>query len=100
MNKFTYASIAVAAVIGAGLTFELVMPTPQESELRRVECQALTMFTPSRSKSADELCENYGGVALKECRAEQRRARYPGTQPAGWGVRGQSEGPITSLGRS
>jgi hypothetical protein len=65
MNKFAYATIAVAAVIGAGLTFELVMPTPQESELRRVECQALTMFTPSRSKSADELCENYGGVALK-----------------------------------
>ncbi len=64
MTKFAFATISTAVLIGAGLTFALSGPSTTDSELRRVECQALTMFTPSRGKSAEELCENYGGVAL------------------------------------
>jgi len=66
MNKFAYATITLAALVVTGLTFALPGPTPKDSELRRVECQALTMFTPSQTKSAEELCINYGGVAMKD----------------------------------
>jgi hypothetical protein len=66
MTKIAYATISTAVLIGAGLAFAMSGPSTKDSELRRVECQALTMFTPSRGKSAEELCENYGGVALKD----------------------------------
>ncbi len=65
MTKFAYATLSMAIMIGAGLAFAMSGQTPQDSELRRVECQALTMFTPSHKKSAEELCTNYGGVAMK-----------------------------------
>ncbi|TYC65180.1 antitermination protein [Stappia sp. BW2] len=66
MNKIAVAATStfVLALVGAGVVFSDGIRT--DSELRRVECQALTMFTPARSKSAEELCANYGGVALKD----------------------------------
>ncbi|MEE4011647.1 antitermination protein [Roseibium sp. FZY0029] len=66
MNKIAVAATStfVLALVGAGVVMSGDIRT--DSELRRVECQALTMFTPARSKSAEELCANYGGVALKD----------------------------------
>ncbi len=66
MNKIAVAATStfVLALVGAGVVLSGGVRT--DSELRRVECQALTMFTPARSKSAEELCANYGGVALKD----------------------------------
>ncbi|WP_454608240.1 antitermination protein [Labrenzia sp. MBR-25] len=66
MNKIAVAATStfVLVLVGAGVVLSGGVRT--DSELRRVECQTLTMFTPARSKSAEELCANYGGVALKD----------------------------------
>ena len=66
MNKIAVAapSTFVLALVGAGIVVSGGVKT--DGELRRVDCQALTMFTPAKAKSAEELCANYGGVALKD----------------------------------
>ncbi|MDN3719857.1 antitermination protein [Roseibium salinum] len=60
----TTTSIFALAIAGAG--FVLSGGPTADSELRRIDCQMITMFTPARHKSAEQLCENYGGVALKD----------------------------------
>ena len=66
MNKIAVAATStfVLALVGAGIVVSGGVKT--DGELRRVDCQALTMFTPAKAKSAEELCANYGGVALKD----------------------------------
>ena len=66
MNKFAIAatSIFALALVGAGLAIS--GGVTNDSELRRVDCQAITMFTPAQKKSAEDLCANYGGVAKKD----------------------------------
>ncbi|MHA7777844.1 antitermination protein [Roseibium sp. M-1] len=66
MNKIAVAATStfVLALVGAGLAVSGGVTT--DSELRRVDCQAITMFTPAKTKSAEELCANYGGVAHKD----------------------------------
>ncbi len=63
MNKFAVATTSTFALALAGLGFVISGNPSSDRELRRVECQAITMFTPTQSKSAEELCANYGGVA-------------------------------------
>ncbi len=66
MNKFAFATTTTFALALAGLGFSLSGGSITDSELRRVDCQAITMFTPAQNKSAEELCANYGGVALND----------------------------------
>jgi len=66
MNKIAVAATTTFALGLAGVGLALSGGANTDSELRRVDCQALTMFTPAFRKSAEELCANYGGVALKD----------------------------------
>ncbi len=66
MKKTAFAATSAFAIVIAGLSLALSGGAKSDRELRRVDCQALTMFTPAHNKSAEELCANYGGVALKD----------------------------------
>ncbi len=63
MNKFAIATTSAFALALAGFGIVVSGGPGTDSELRRVDCQAITMFTPAQRKSAEELCANYGGVA-------------------------------------
>ncbi|MEM8702859.1 MAG: antitermination protein [Pseudomonadota bacterium] len=63
MNKFAIATTSTFVIALAGLGIVLSDSPATDSELRRVDCQAITMFTPAQNKSAEDLCANYGGVA-------------------------------------
>ncbi len=63
MNKFAVATTSTLALALVGLGIAVSGSPATDSELRRVDCQAITMFTPARTKSAEELCANYGGIA-------------------------------------
>ena len=63
MKKFALAATTTVALVLTGLGVTLTGSPDKGRELRRVGCQAITMFTPSKDKSAEELCANYGGVA-------------------------------------
>lgn len=63
MNKFAVATTSTLAFALAGFSYAMTASPTTDRELRRVECQAITMFTPAHRKSAEELCANYGGVA-------------------------------------
>ncbi|MBN9671301.1 antitermination protein [Roseibium aggregatum] len=66
MKKFAVATTTTCALALTGVGLALSGGAKTDSELRRIDCQAITMFIPSRYKSAEELCANYGGVALKD----------------------------------
>jgi hypothetical protein len=66
MKKFAVVATSTFAMALAGVGFVLSGNIKSDNELRRVDCQAITMFTPARAKSAEDLCTNYGGVALKD----------------------------------
>ena len=66
MNKFAIATTSTFALALAGIGIALSGGINTDHDLRRVDCQAITMFTPARNKPAEELCANYGGVALKD----------------------------------
>lgn len=66
MNKYAVVTTSVFALAIAGLGISLSSGPTTDRELRRVDCEAITMFTPAHSKSAEELCANYGGVAHKD----------------------------------
>lgn len=63
MTKFVIAAISAIAILAIGISLALSGDVTKEAELRRVDCQAITMFTPAKSKSAEDLCAKYGGVA-------------------------------------
>ncbi|MEP3045939.1 MAG: antitermination protein [Roseibium sp.] len=63
MTKFAIAAISTVVILATGISLAFSGGTTKEAELRRVDCQAITMFTPAKSKSAEDLCVNYGGVA-------------------------------------
>ncbi|TYC52351.1 antitermination protein [Rhodobacterales bacterium] len=63
MNKFAFATTTTFFLAIAGIGYSMSGGAKSDSELRRVDCEAITMFTPAYKKSADELCANYGGVA-------------------------------------
>lgn len=63
MNKFAVATTTTFALVLAGIGFSMLGGAKTDSQLRRVDCEAITMFTPAYNKSAEELCANYGGVA-------------------------------------
>lgn len=66
MKKIAVAATTTFALGIAGIGFAMSGGVNSDSDLRRVDCQTLTMFTPANSKSAEDLCANYGGVALKD----------------------------------
>lgn len=66
MTKFAVATVSTLALTVAGLAYALSGHPTKDHDLRRVECQTLTMFTPSKVKSAEDLCEAYGGVASED----------------------------------
>ncbi|MEM5582122.1 MULTISPECIES: antitermination protein [unclassified Roseibium] len=66
MKKIAVAATTTFALALAGVGFAMSGGVKTDSELRRVDCQALTMFTPAYRKSAEELCANYGGIAQKD----------------------------------
>ncbi|MET1411190.1 antitermination protein [Roseibium sp. HPY-6] len=63
MNKFAVATTSTFVLALAGLGIAVSGSPSTDSELRRIDCQAITMFTPTQSRSAEDLCANYGGVA-------------------------------------
>ncbi|WP_422377015.1 antitermination protein [Roseibium sp.] len=65
MKKIAVAATTTFALALAGVSLALSGGVKTDTELRRVDCQAITMFTPAQKKSAEELCANYGGVAAK-----------------------------------
>ncbi len=66
MNKFAVATTVTFALALAVIGFAVSGGSKTDGELRRVDCQAITMFTPAQNKSAEDLCANYGGVAAKD----------------------------------
>lgn len=66
MKKIAVAATSTFALALVGVSLAMSGGVKTDSELRRVDCQALTMFTPAFKKSAEDLCANYGGVALKD----------------------------------
>lgn len=66
MKKIAVAATTTFALALIGVSFALSGGMNTDNELRRVDCQTITMFTPAQKKSADELCANYGGVAEKD----------------------------------
>lgn len=72
MKKSVISTIVVLALTALGLTMSLPASPTEDSNLRRVECRTLTMFTPSRKRSAESLCKNYGGVALKDAQPSKK----------------------------
>ena len=66
MNKIAVTATTTFALALAGIGFAVSGGSNSGGELRRVDCQAITMFTPARAKSAEELCANYGGVAAQD----------------------------------
>ncbi len=65
MNKIAVTTSSFALAL-AGVSFAMSGGATTDSQLRRVDCHAITMFTPAYKKSAEDLCANYGGVALKD----------------------------------
>ncbi|MBO6508244.1 MAG: antitermination protein [Roseibium sp.] len=65
MKKFAVVATSTIALALAG-GFAMSGGTKADRELRRVDCQTITMFTPAYNKSAEDLCANYGGVAAKD----------------------------------
>ena len=65
MKKIAVAATTTFALALAGVSLALSGGVKTDSELRRVDCRTITMFTPAQKKSAEELCANYGGVAEK-----------------------------------
>ncbi|WP_422038044.1 antitermination protein [Roseibium sp.] len=63
MNKFAIATTSTFVIALAGFGLVLSDSPSTDRELRRVDCQAITMFTPAQNKSPEDLCANYGGVA-------------------------------------
>ncbi|MCV0427886.1 MAG: antitermination protein [Roseibium sp.] len=63
MNKFAVVTSSTFALAFVGLALSLSSGPKTDHDLRRVECEAITMFTPADNKSAEDLCANYGGVA-------------------------------------
>ncbi|GAA0773183.1 antitermination protein [Roseibium denhamense] len=85
MNKIAVTSLTIGLLALTGGTFALSGNTNSDNSLRRVDCHAITMFTPSKAKSAEELCENYGGVAERNAEPSKqglvilvRNQRYGG----------------------
>ncbi|KZM50366.1 antitermination protein [Labrenzia sp. OB1] len=72
MNKKTIAATSTFAVILAGIGFAVSGSFDADRELRRVDCHAITMFTPAHNKPAEDLCANYGGVALKDAQPSKQ----------------------------
>ncbi|WP_428645363.1 antitermination protein [Roseibium sp.] len=66
MKKIAFATTSTFALVVVAMSLALSGGAKTDRELRRVDCQAITMFTPAHNKSAEELCANYGGVALKD----------------------------------
>lgn len=55
--------LAIAALLLAGAAYEVTSGQASDSDLRRVECNRMTVFAPKGGSSADDLCRGYGGVA-------------------------------------
>jgi len=84
MKKITVAATTTFALALAGVSLALSGGVNTDSELRRVDCQAITMFTPAQKKSAEELCANYGGVAEQDASpSEQGLVILVRNQPMG-----------------
>lgn len=66
MKKLAVIATSTFALAVVGVGFAMSGSTKSDRELRRVDCQAITMFTPALKKSAEDLCANYGGVALQD----------------------------------
>lgn len=66
MNKIAVAATSTFALALVGVGIAMSGSVKTDSELRRVDCRTITMFTPAKTKSAEELCANYGGVAQKD----------------------------------
>jgi len=66
MKKIAVAATTTFAIAMIGVSLAMSGGVKTDGELRRVDCQAITMFIPAQRKSAEELCANYGGVAEKD----------------------------------
>lgn len=61
MKLLTVGAITIAATLaGLGLAATGEKSAP---DLRRVDCNQITIFAPQDGKSADDLCRGYGGTA-------------------------------------
>ena len=84
MKKIAVAATSTFALALIGVSIALSGGVTSDNELRRVDCQTITMFTPAQKKSAEELCENYGGVAEKNAEpTEQGLVILVRNQPMG-----------------
>jgi len=72
MNKIAVAATSTFALALAGIGMTLSGGINTDRDLRRVDCQAITMFTPAQNKPAEELCANYGGVAQKDAQPSKQ----------------------------
>ena len=84
MKKIAVAATTTFAIALVGVSLAMSGGVKTDGELRRVDCQAITMFTPAQRKSAEELCANYGGVAEKDAMpSEQGLVILVRNQPMG-----------------
>ncbi len=60
MKKIVFAT---AAVLLAGAAYQAASGQASDSDLRRVDCNEMTVFAPKNRSSDKDLCRGYGGIA-------------------------------------
>lgn len=84
MKKSTVNAITVATLLIAviGLIYSVFDTKPQQ-ELTRVDCVDITVFATKGSRSAEEQCAPYGGIALGEEKGREALVILVRNQPVG-----------------
>ncbi len=61
MKKLAYLVISALFLVAGAFSFLNASPT----NLRKVECERLTVFTPQFTMSAEDVCRSHGGLATQ-----------------------------------